>query len=758
MLWALGGVLLAAAAGQAAPAESLVLARDGESAYTIVVARDAIAPEKTAATELQSFLKQVTGVELPIRREEEVPERARQIVVGPSARFRALAPGVSLEGLGHDGIVIRTVGRNLLLAGGRPRGTLYAVYTFLEDVVGCRWWTSRESTIPRRPTLTVPPQNIRYVPRLICREAFYRDAFDGVFAARSKCNGHFERVPPEYGGHYTILGWCHTFYELLPPNQYFAQHPEWYSEIGGQRKFEGAQLCLTNEEMRAELTRQALAWIRKDPAAGMISISQNDWHGRCECARCLAVEQEEGGPSGPLIRFVNAVAEEIEKEFPGFLIETLAYTYTRKPPLKTKPRDNVVIRLCSIECSFAHPMDTGEENRTFREDVEGWSKIAKNLYIWNYVTNFSNYLLPQPNMRQLANHLRFFVKHNAIGLFEQGDAGSGTGDFIELRTWVLSHLMWDPARDERQLIREFLEGYYGAAAPHLQAYLDTVHDAVEREGVRLPCYVTDTSPFLKPDDIDQATLHFRKAEEAVAGDPVLAKRVRRARLPLDLVWLTRYQALRRHAQVNGKPFLGPEDGPAACEEFIRVSLENNVGQYGEGRPFEPYAEILRSRFGPPATPPAEVQGRDPEDWHDFQQTEMSLAGLGTWVTLVDDPAASDGRAARMPGGHTNWAAQYPISGDVADGSAWRCYVYARHEGKAPTGTAFLMGIYDGPGAKDVVRHTETLESGSDGKYRVYDLGVHVLKPGMYFWVAPPGNADAVEAVYVDRFVLVREKQ
>ena len=140
---------------------------------------------KTAATGLQSFLKQVTGVELPIRREEEVPERARQIVVGPSARFRALAPGVSLEGLGHDGIVIRTVGRNLLLAGGRPRGTLYAVYTFLEDVVGCRWWTSRESTIPRRPTLTVPPQNIRYVPRLICRVAFYRVDFDGVFAARS---------------------------------------------------------------------------------------------------------------------------------------------------------------------------------------------------------------------------------------------------------------------------------------------------------------------------------------------------------------------------------------------------------------------------------------------------------------------------------------------------------------------------------------------------------------------------------------------
>ena len=239
------------------------------------------------------------------------------------------------------------------LAGDRPRGTLYAVYTFLEDMVGCRWWSSSESFTPQLATLEIPELNTVYVPKLLCREAFYRDAFDGVYAARSKCNGHFERIAPEYGGHYTILGWCHTFYQILPPDTYFAAHPEWYSEIGGKRTFDRAQLCLTNEEMRAEFVKNALEWIRKDPTSGIISISQNDCGGACACAKCAALQEQEGAASGPIIHFVNAVAEAIEQEFPDMLIETLAYSYTRHAPKHVKPRENVLIRLCSIECSFA---------------------------------------------------------------------------------------------------------------------------------------------------------------------------------------------------------------------------------------------------------------------------------------------------------------------------------------------------------------------------------------------------------------------
>jgi len=283
--------VISASTGCAAP---LTLSADGKTSYVITVAADAIAPEKTAATELKTHLEAVTGATFAIRDEALVGEADPQIVVGPGPRFKAAFPDVDLAALDRDGIVIKTSGNKLYLAGGRPRGTLYAVYSFLEDTVGCRWWTASEGHTPDAPTLSIPELDTVYAPKIKCREAFYRGAFDGVYAARSKCNGHFERVPPEYGGHYNILGWCHTFNQLLPPEKYFEDHPEWYSLIDGRRVHEGAQLCLTNEEMRKELTAQALEWVRNSHDAGMISISQNDCWGPCQCDECKAVVEEEG--------------------------------------------------------------------------------------------------------------------------------------------------------------------------------------------------------------------------------------------------------------------------------------------------------------------------------------------------------------------------------------------------------------------------------------------------------------------------------
>jgi len=410
----------------------------------------------------------------------------------------------------------------------------------------------------------VPDLDTVYVPKLQYREAFYRDAFDGVHAARLRCNGHYHRIPPEYGGHYKLLGWCHTFYRLLPPDRYFEQHPEWYSEINGERTADRAQLCLTNEEMRAELTRNALEWIRKDPSAGMISIAQNDCAGSCQCESCRALDEQEGSPSGALIRFVNAVAQEIEREFPDFLVETLAYHYTRQPPGLARPRNNVIVRLCSIECSFSQPLATGPQNESFQRDIAGWTAIAPQLYIWDYVTNFRNSILPHPNLRVLAPNIRYFVDNNAIGLFEQGDSHCSCGDFVELRTWLLAHLMWDPSLDERALIAEFLRGYYGPAAEPLQHYLDLTHDAVERAGTYLRCYMHDTSSWLGLEDLNRATELFADAARRVEDDPVLTARVRRARMPLDHAWIQRHRALRLVAKILNTPLFHPGGTRLRC--------------------------------------------------------------------------------------------------------------------------------------------------------------------------------------------------
>ena len=142
------------------------------------------------------------------------------------------------------------------------------------------------------------------------------------------------------------------------------------------------------------------------------------------------------------------------------LVESLAYQYTRKPPKTIKPRDNVLIRLCTIKCSYIQPLD-GEQNRKFAADIEGWSKIARHLFIWDYTTNYNDYLGPHPNLRVLVPNVRYFIKHGAIGLFEEGEGD----DFCELKNWLLLRVMWEPNLDGEKLIGEFLSGYYGLMSP-----------------------------------------------------------------------------------------------------------------------------------------------------------------------------------------------------------------------------------------------------------------------------------------------------
>ena len=282
----------------------------------------------------------------------------------------------------------------------------------------------------------------------------------------------------------------HTFYPLIPPEKYFAEHPEWFSEIDGKRTTEHAQLCLTNEDMRKELVKNLKERLRNNPAATIASVSQNDWIGNCKCKNCAAIEQEEGSPAGLMLRFVNAVAADIEQEFPNVAISTLAYQYTRKPPKITKPRDNVIVQLCSIECSFCKPL-ADERNKAFRDDIVGWSQMCKRLYIWDYTTNFRHHIMPHPNLRVLGPNVKFFADHNVKGIFEQGAYTTSGAEMAELRAWVLAKLLWDPSRDGEALTNEFIEGYYGPAAPHIKAYLKVTHDAVEQSGDWLGCFEQD---------------------------------------------------------------------------------------------------------------------------------------------------------------------------------------------------------------------------------------------------------------------------
>jgi hypothetical protein len=758
---------------------TLRLTDHGHSKYVIALAKDAIPSERTAASELREYIAKVSGVKLAIKDESAISIGAPQILVGAGSRVKSLLPKQNWPGLGKDGIVIKTVGQNLILAGGRPRGSLYAVYTFLEDNLGVRWWTETESTVPTKKTIHLKPQNISYAPQLKTREAFYFPAKwekglgqgpEPYFGARLKLNGHFQHQGPELGGHYSNLGWSHTSVQLLPPEKYFKDHPEWYSDpANGGKPCTAASampplhtwnLCLTNDEARKELTKNALEWIRAHPEAGMISITQNDTDARCTCPADAAMEKAEGSPSGPLLHFVNKVADDIEKEYPDFLVETLAYWHTLKPPRTIRPRKNVVMTLCSNESDFSQPLNS-EKNKAFRDSLLAWKTITPRIVVWDYLANFSNMILPQPNMRTMGENIRFFVSNNAIGLFEQGDAYSnGTGDFGQLRAWLLAHLMWNPKLEQRKLESDFLHGYYGAAAPHLRQYLDTIQQGFLKTGGKLSFFQDDSS-WLTLDLLTTTTEQFRKAATAVSGDSVLSDRVRRERLALDHAWILRYRELRLDAERRHAAFTGPSDLAAFTKDFVQTAQRFHAKQYTETRQFDAYAQQILARAEPSSPLPAFARDKNENDIIDVQESSFRLFGDGTQVSIVDDAKASNGRAARMPGSSFEWAIQYtPVESEefLKDGP-WHCYMLARVEGKPGVvpGLAMAAGIYDTKNTLGVAKVAKTLDEMGDGDYKIIDLGVHKIHSKMAFYAASP-KRDDIESVLVDRIIMVRERK
>ncbi|WP_269523697.1 DUF4838 domain-containing protein [Coraliomargarita parva] len=744
----------------------LALVQGQKTDYVILLPDDPAPAVATAGRELAGYLRKITGVNFPARTESELTAQVGEgaswppvLAVGPSRFVDKLlkANEIELGAPDDDSIYLHTQGPNLILTGSSERAVLYAAYTFLEDACGVRWWSSNVEHVPHNTSLLLPQLDTFYTPRIKYRDIYYADARTNPFSARLKLNGHMQPIGSEQGGHYRIIGLCHTFEQFLPGNLYFDEHPEWYSLRGGKRLKEDSQLCLTNEEMRKEFTRVALERIRKDPEAGYIGVSQNDNRNACQCPACRQVVAEEGAESGAILRFVNAVAADIEKEYPDFKIVTLAYQYTEKPPRITKPRDNVLVQLCSIEASFAQPLLTGEQNRSFSGNLNKWLAITPRLFIWDYLTNFSKSLVPFPNYRVMGTNIHDFSNASVVGMFCQGDSLSVTGDFLLMRAWVVSHMLWNPDADPDALRREFLTGYYGAAGESLDAYMMFLCDELEKSGAILKCDRGDTSTWLTMEALNEATKFFDQAQEAVAGDPTLSTRLEIARITLDNAWLEYLKRSPEDPITKAADYRGPQDISAAIDDFLAKTAKYGTRHYSESEKFSFYRERLKMWQGslgrksaplPEGLPSAsEVQVVGPWD--------IRMFAAGRWTELVDEDNAPYGGAVRLFGKFHQWAVQYRFPESLS--GEWDLYAEVRCDELAGyTGTGMSIGIHDGVSKRNILDVKVPAGEIAGGNYTLVHLGTAKINPECFLFMAPAGKPEQpAPDLYMGRVILVK---
>jgi len=501
--------------------------------WAIVIPDRPTPQERFAAADLRALLERIMGWALPVLHERERGER-HPVAVGKCLDLhRQLGVRVDWERLGIEGIHIESNGPWLVLAGNK-RGVLYACYTFLEDYLGCRWFTPDCTVLPRSGRFDLRAIRKVYIPPLEYRATDYPNSRDADWAVRNKLNGPQTRIDEKRGGKIIYRGFVHTFNALVPPSKYFAEHPEYYSMVKGKRIGpERTQLCLTNPDVLRIATETVRRWFRETPEASIVSVSQNDWWNYCQCPKCSALAEKEGSQAGPLIHFVNAIADAIRDEFPDKVIDTLAYQWSRKPPRHVRPRPNVIVRLCSIECCFAHPLESDPYNASFKRDIEGWSKICNRLYIWDYVINYAHCIMPFPNLYVLKPNINFFIRNGVKGIYEEANYFSKGGEFAELRTWIIAKTLWDPTYDTDRAIDEFLEAYYGPAAGPIRRYINLIHDQVRKNpDLHVRIYSPPTAGYLTPEVIRESVRLFDDAERRVKDDPVFLHRVQVARLPL----------------------------------------------------------------------------------------------------------------------------------------------------------------------------------------------------------------------------------
>jgi hypothetical protein len=560
----------------------LALAQGGVTAYRIVVSAKADTSTRAVAEDMAAILAEITGAAFPVVTDIEEPS-ANEIVVGhDNSRLAGLQLAGMTETFATDEYEIRTVGQRLVIAGGPPRGSINGMYGFLQDHLGCRWFTPAASRIPKDPDLTIGRILDRQKSAFLWREISSPSYWDTTWAARNRYHtngaGHSSGMVADMDPRlYSSRGSCGGHGLTYVPESLFAEHPEYYAEIDGKRELNKdinqRAYCVTNPgfvKWAAEWCKDKLRGAAKGrsgyPPATDLGIVDNWLY--CQCASCKASFERIGkgdlqvGLAGTYHEFYNRVAEEIAKDIPEFTLDFIAYHFTGVPSgIKLHPK--IQVTWCPMGACQAHSFDGCDANRDINwlGALDQWLEQTKNLRIWYYHYQSAAWM-PHMNLFATQPNFKAFQRRGVTGIMQQGIDfyqrthaafdGDKQGNAINakycylttpqnlghLNTYISVQLAWNPDYDVKKGITEFCQGYYGAAAREMEQIvylLESVSSYERTMGTTFSSYAgvhqsMSMPPMLKWSAVEKMDSLFDLAEKQVAGSRELLRRVQMLRL------------------------------------------------------------------------------------------------------------------------------------------------------------------------------------------------------------------------------------
>ena len=479
--WSIVGAMVVLVLAEGATAADFVLIENGVPKAQIVLGRHANDTEKLAAAELALYLKKSTGVELPVISSRWPKVGMAQIRLGTAAE--SMRRELDLSSLAFDGFVMDCTENRLVLAGNVPKGTLNAVYAFLEDYVGVRWYmpTDLGENVPRHTTVTVPLGRRRVEPRFVCRQnhTLYRSAKGAgeVWERRVRITNNDLDVP--------FNRYSHNIDDVIPRGpsaevqEFIKTHPDYYPLFDGERYLpEGAdqrwQPCTTHPDVIRLAIEAAGEWFAAHPEANSYALGINDGNIWCECEDCRALdidpERTFNGAkqvSERYYTFVRQVAEAIAKTHPGKYITCIAYGAVLLPPRNFTLPTNVVVCITQDVGQWHDPVYKAKD----KEAAAAWAKAAGGFMAYDYTG--LDWLMPRVYPHAMAESLRFYADHGAVGAVNEANpVWWYTGPMLYLR----ARLMWDPTLDPDAVLTEYYDGFFGPGS----AGMKTMYSVFER--------------------------------------------------------------------------------------------------------------------------------------------------------------------------------------------------------------------------------------------------------------------------------------
>lgn len=426
----------------------------------------------------------------------------------------------------ENGFLLETDESNVYIYGSTVHQAVRGIYYFIENCGGIKCYTSKLKVFEKSEVSIPKNYSFTYHPCFEYRETDWLSPCDVEYSLFRGLNGDdYRHITAEFGGTVDyISSFAHSLTnQFCSSDKYYEEHPEYFAKYRGIRTKD--QLCLSNEDVY-EIVRDEVFELLKekhDPSADLqiVSLTQNDNIFFCSCGKCRAIDKKYGSHAGTMIEFVNRIARDVKAAgYDNVALDTFAYRYTRTPPVGIVPEDNVIVRLCSIECCFSHPLDDPScaANADFMKDLEGWGKICGRVYVWDYTTNYSHFVGLFPDFGTLQRNMQVFYENNVKGVYEEGNFSMTCDtEFGELRAYLIAKLMQDPYLDYETTRNEFLDAYYGAGGKYIAEFLDIITESASEKHLGIYESMQNTLS-LSNDEIKKCDELWKKAIAESDGD------------------------------------------------------------------------------------------------------------------------------------------------------------------------------------------------------------------------------------------------